>query len=88
MWAVGGVGLGVEVVGFGVGEGEEKEGGEVGARRVEEAGFARAMAQKGQQGLELWVLVDGGGIGEWVALEGSWASGYGKSCTLHSTLQR
>lgn len=56
------MGSGVEVVGLGVAEGVDAERGEVGERRVWEGGLARAMAQKGQEGLWLSVL-DGGGIG-------------------------
>lgn len=64
MWATGGVRFGVEVVGLGVEEGVEAEGGEAGERRVEVGGLARAMAQKGQDGLGLLGL-DGGGIERW-----------------------
>lgn len=53
MWAVG-VGVGVT----------EAEGGEVRERRVREGGLARAMAQKGQDGLGLLGL-DEGDIGVW-----------------------
>lgn len=48
MCATGDLGSGVEVVGLGVAEGVEAEGGADGERRVREGGLAKAMAQKGQ----------------------------------------
>ena len=65
MWAIGGVGWEVDVVGFGVGGGGEKEWGEVGEGMEDEGGLEVAIAQKGQSVLVLLgtmgVEVNGGG---------------------------
>ena len=49
-WATGRVGTGVEVVGFGVGDGGCAEEGQDGERGPGEGGLAVEMAQNGQSG--------------------------------------
>ena len=49
-WATGRMGSGVEVVGFGVGDGGCAEEGQDGERGTGEGGLAVEMAQNGQSG--------------------------------------
>ena len=49
-WATGRVGSGLEVVGFGVGDGGCAEEGQDGERGTGEGGLAVEMAQNGQSG--------------------------------------